>query len=123
MNRITKIALAAALALGAQAERAFAASGALTEAEVKAVFAKAQPTCAFTWKSIQIAPARKASIGEIRAVGMPPNAVVTPVRVEYSSKCGFTRDYRWNYYFFKDDFGGWTKQSNAMPGNYESEPR
>ncbi len=118
-----KKVMCAALLACAPVETAFAASGPLTATDVQSVFAKAQPTCTFTWKNIQIAAPRRASNGEIAAAGMPPNAVVTPVRVEYSAKCGFTRDYRWNYFFFKDDFGGWTKQSNAIPGNYESEPR
>ena len=111
------------LALGASAP-AYAATAALTQDVVKQVFAKAEPTCKFEWKSVQIAPARRASNGEIAAAGLPPKVIVTPVRVAYTkSGCGFTRDYTWNYHFYKDDFGGWTKQSNAMPGNVESEPR
>ena len=103
---------------------AYAAGAALTQDAVKGEFAKAEPTCKFDWKSIQIAPPRRASIGEIKAAGLPPKVIVTPVRVAYTkSGCGFTRDYTWNYHFYKDDFGGWTKQSNAMPGNAESEPR
>lgn len=102
---------------------ALAAGGALTPADVKDVLAKKQPSCQFTFGNIQIAGARRGSVGEISRLGMPPNSMVTPVRVEYSAKCGFTRDYRWNYYFFRDDFGTWSAQSNAMPGNYESDPR
>jgi hypothetical protein len=94
----------------------------LSQDEAKAAIAATCATCTFTWKDVQIAAPRAASAGEISAAGLPPHAVVYPVHASFTRKMGFTRDVTWNYFVFKDDFGKWSVQSNAMPGNVESEP-
>lgn len=94
----------------------------LSQDDAKAAILATCGGCTITWKSVQIAPARPASIGEISAAGLPPHALVYPVLASFTRKAGFKRDVTWNYYVFKNDFGKWTAQSNATPGNTESEP-
>jgi hypothetical protein len=117
---ITAAALAGTLLAAAPAQ----AAGTLDEATVKSVIQKIVPGDKFIWRSVQIAAPRKASLGEIAAAGLPPNATIWPVRVDYTDigAGGWGRDYTWNYYFYQDDFGGWTRQSNATPGNHETDP-
>ena len=108
----------AALLIGAPALAAEALTPAAAEAAIAATCAR----CTYVWKGVQIAPPRPASIGEIAAAGLPPHVVVYPVRATYTQNSGFKRDFTWNYYVYKDDFGGWAAQSNATPGNTESDP-
>jgi hypothetical protein len=100
------------------------AAGPLTEAIVKAVLAKPVPGDTYVWRKVQIAAPRKASAGEIAAAGLPANATIWPVKADYTEigTGNWGRDYTWNYYFYQDDFGDWARQSNATPGNSESEP-
>lgn len=119
-----RVSAAALFAVGLFAALPANAAGTLNEGIVKTVIQKITPTDSFVWRSVKIAPPRKASIGEISAAGLPPNATVWPVRVDYTEvgAGGWGRDYQWNYYFYQDDFGDWARQSNAMPGNVESDP-
>ncbi len=116
--------ITAALAAFSLANSAFAA-GALTEQNVKDTIQKITPGDKFEWKSIQIAPPRRASNGEIGAAGLPPNATVNVVKaefVQYTGQGPWKRDHVQHYYFFKDDFGNWSEQADATPGNATSEP-
>ena len=97
-------------------------AGELTEQDVKTLIQKPWPTARFTWRSIQIAAPRKASSGETAASGLPPSVTVFPVRADYTRVVGDGgRDFTWNYLAYKDDFGTWQMQSNAVPGNHESD--
>jgi hypothetical protein len=97
-----------------------------TDAEIKAVVEKSDlgKDKDFTWHSVLSAAPRKASIGEISSAGLPPSAVIVPVKVDYTEDTGggWVRDHVQNYYFFKDDFGAWSAQATSMPGNSTSEP-
>lgn len=109
----------------AMAGAACGAAPKLDEATVKATIEKNAGSSVhprFFWRSVEIASPRKASGGEIRAAGLPPDATIWPVRVDFTKQIGDgARDTKWNYYFFQDDFGGWAYQSNATTGNLESD--
>lgn len=97
----------------------------LSQADVQALIARRSgaPASNFTFKAVQIAGARAASPGEIGHLGLPPGATVTPVRASYTEVTGdnLGRDHVQNFLFYKDDFGGWSAQPLAAPGNYTSD--
>ncbi len=94
----------------------------LSQATAMAAVENTRPGQTFAWRTIQIAGAKNASIGESSSMGLPYPVVVYPVRAEFTMTGGYKRDVVWNYYIYQDASGRWIAASNAIPGNSESQP-